>query len=128
MSISVKPYSVISTKLNDTIDIKSELADVKHQNNLFVLVKEFEDLIAHGTKIKCVTTGELFIRLSDDTPIVRSPYRMSAQEREIVKEIIQDLMENGIFLEFCRIFRMPIRLRWSLKKIDNFACVSIFVH
>lgn len=74
------------------------------------LLKEFENIIVTGTKVRPVTSGELCIRLSDETPIVRCPYRMSFHERVIVKNIIVDLLENNIIRESESPYASPITL------------------
>lgn len=67
---------------------------------------EFSDIIVNGTNVRSVTCGELFIRLSDDNPVVQSPYRLSFYERAIVADLIQ----NNIIQESVSPYASPITL------------------
>lgn len=88
----------------------SDLAEVEHINRLANLINEFKIILATGSKVGTVTSGELLIRLSDDTPIVRNPYRMSIHERENLKVIIATLLENGIIQNSESPYASPIKL------------------
>lgn len=107
--LTVIPFDV-ATVNSDEFQIKSDLAEVENQNKLIAVLKEFEEIVAVDSNIRSVNTGELFIQLSDDTPIVRRPYRMSAQERDVVKDIIQDLLKNKIIRESESPYASPILL------------------
>lgn len=56
------------------------------------------------------SSGKLHIRLSDETPIVRWPYRLAAAEREVVKQIIVELLGNNIISECESPYASPITL------------------
>lgn len=49
-----------------------------------------------GTAISTVATGSMHIRLRSDAPVYCRPYKLSINEKLRVREIIQDLLSNGI--------------------------------
>jgi hypothetical protein len=61
------------------------------------LLNEFRDITTSGNNIPSpITTGEFKIRLTSDKEIKYRPYRLSIAERETVRTLIKDLMDNSI--------------------------------
>jgi hypothetical protein len=52
----------------------------------------------------------MHIRLHDDVPVTYRPYRLAYSERNIVRDIVQDLMDNGIVRESESPYSSPILL------------------
>lgn len=53
---------------------------------------------------------EMTIRLSDDTPVTYKPYRLPYSERAVVRELVGELMANGIVTESQSAYASPIVL------------------
>lgn len=90
---------------------------------LMSVINEFSDFLISGTATTTVKTGEMHINLTSDAPVVYHPYRLSYQEKIIVREIIKDLLEKGIVRESESEYASPILL---VKKKDgsNRLCVD----
>lgn len=80
------------------------------------VINEFSEHFISGTATSTVKTGTMHIRLTDDTPIVYHPYKLSYQEKLKVREIIRDLLDKGIIRESESSYSSPIIL---VKKKDG---------
>ncbi|VEN56960.1 unnamed protein product [Callosobruchus maculatus] len=61
------------------------------------LLLEFKDISTSGNKVPTpITTGEFKIRLTSDAEIKFRPYRFSIAEKETIRNLVGDLLENGI--------------------------------
>lgn len=80
----------IAGQLNDELDERQKQA-------LLELLNKYRDCFAESTEElgKCDST-EMKIHLKDDKPVTFVPYRLSFAERAQVREIIEDLLKNGI--------------------------------
>ncbi|KAG6439713.1 hypothetical protein O3G_MSEX001014 [Manduca sexta] len=63
------------------------------------------------------------IMLKDNTPVVYRPYRLAYSERENVKGMIQDMLDNGIIVESTSSYASPIILVQK-KTGDKRLCVD----
>ncbi|CAF4951779.1 unnamed protein product [Pieris macdunnoughi] len=99
------------SNLTPPIEIDTDLTNQSQINEIFYIINEFKDNFTSGNHVSRVTTGELKIRLKNPDKIVqRRPYRLSPVEREKVREMIQDLKENGIIRDSSSPFSSPILL------------------
>lgn len=88
-----------------------DLTDDNQIGELRILLNKFEHLFIHGYPRTRVNTGELEIRLKDPNKCVeRRPYRLSPAEREKVRDIVSELLENDIIRENKSPFSSPIIL------------------
>lgn len=82
----------------------------KELEGLMSVVNEFSQFLISGTAITTVRTGEMEIRLTNSTPVVYKPYRLSYSEKLKVREITQDLLEKGIIRHSNSEYASPIIL------------------
>lgn len=108
ISLTVLPSKVCSAI--EFVDVKSDLVEKTYRERLNELLNKYKFMIKTGTNVSAATSGELRIRLSDETPIVRSPYRLAAAEREVVKKMIAELLRNNIIRESESPYASPITL------------------
>ena len=62
------------------------------------------------------------IHQRDENPVVYTPYRLSYNERKVVRVIVDDLVKNDIVRKSDLPYSSPISL---VKKMVKCACVSI---
>ncbi|KAH9637556.1 hypothetical protein HF086_009620 [Spodoptera exigua] len=87
-------------------DIGSE-----HKTKLMELLNEFRDCFAFSAKeLGCISGTEMNINLSDTTPVVYRPYRLSYSERHVVRDMIQDLTDSEIIRQSSSNYASPIVL------------------
>ena len=80
-------------------------------------MNSFSDYISSSMKrLGNTNTVEMEIKCIVDTPVVLYPYRMAEVERGILREIIQELLNNGIIRESSSPYASPITL---VKKKDG---------
>lgn len=83
---------------------------------LLALLNEFPDTFTTGTATSTVNTGSMEIKLSSDIPINYRPYKLSADEKRRVREIINDLLSKCVIRESQSDYASPIIL---VKKKDG---------
>lgn len=107
----------VNTESSSSSNLETDITDPQQLDTLHEILEQFKDHFTTGNRVSRVTTGELNIRLKNPDKIVqRRPYRLSPLEREKVKEIIQDLKDNGIIRDSSSPFSSPILL---VKKKDG---------
>lgn len=110
------------TSLFENLD--HDLTDENQIDQLFTLLNKFSDLFTRGFPRSRVNTGMLDIRLKNkDKFVERRPYRLSPVEREKVKEIINELINNNIVRESKSPYASPIILV-KKKTGDDRMCVD----
>lgn len=83
----------------------------KDKTRLLQLVNDFRDCFALDSSELGVThVTEMSIRLNDATPVCYKPYRLPFSERAKVREMIGDLLANGIIQESESPYASPIVL------------------
>lgn len=53
-------------------------------------------MFSSGNRINPISTASLRIDPNEETMINRTPYRLSVSEREVIRELISDLLKNAI--------------------------------
>lgn len=95
-------------------DIKAQLnvnLDISINNNLLKLINEYRDCFATNiTETGKTNVTKMSISLTDDLPVTYRPYRMAFTEREVVREVVNDLLENNIIRESNSPYSSPILL------------------
>ncbi|XP_015435727.1 PREDICTED: uncharacterized protein LOC107191251 [Dufourea novaeangliae] len=89
--------------------ILGEVAE-EARSGLRELLERHKDMIAVGSKVRCVSTGQIKIATKEDRAVSYHPYRLSISEREKVREIISELMTNGIIRGSTSSYASPIIL------------------
>ncbi|XP_075990295.1 uncharacterized protein LOC142985939 [Anticarsia gemmatalis] len=94
----------------DKTDIKTGPGlDVKQVERLYYLLQSYRDCFATNlNEIGCATDFKMKIELLDHKPIIYRPYRLSHSEREQVREMIDELLQNDIIQESTSDYASPI--------------------
>lgn len=78
---------------------------------LLNLINEFRHCFAQSTsELGKTDILKMTIKLSDDRPVIHRPYRLSHNERQIVREKVDDLLRNNIIRESNSPYSSPILL------------------
>ncbi|XP_076284313.1 uncharacterized protein LOC143210916 [Lasioglossum baleicum] len=121
ITMTANSFSLTKIKAIDT-DVPPE-----HKAQLSNLLNEFSDTFIDGLPRTRVTTGELKIRLVDPTKTVqRRPYRLSPDERQLVRDKIKEMLEARIIRPSCSPFASPILLDQIARLADTnyFTCLD----
>lgn len=86
------------------------------RDKLHSIIDSFKEYLIEGTAHTTVTTGEMHIELTSDTPIHYRPYKLSIDEKSRVREIVSDLLDKGVIRESQSPYASPIIL---VKKRDG---------
>ncbi|XP_033312187.1 uncharacterized protein K02A2.6-like [Bombus bifarius] len=114
-----KVVNTCSKTPEDEIDINAADTDVigNDKSRLISVLEKFKDSFITGFPRARVSTGQLEIRLIDpNVTVQRSPYRLSEEERRIVRERIDELIKAKIVRPSNSPFASPILL---VKKKDG---------
>jgi hypothetical protein len=87
------------TKTGSTLQYEPPLSHNNEPSTIESILNEFKGMATTGNKIPTsITIGEFKIKLTSDKEIKYRPYRLllSASERDTLKNIIQDLINNSI--------------------------------
>lgn len=94
----------------DMINIDPGISE-DDKNRLTRLLNDFRDCFALTThELGLTNITEMNIRLNDKTPVTYKPYRLPFSERAKVREIIGDLLANGVIRESQSAYSSPIVL------------------
>lgn len=94
----------------DMINIGPKI-DEAGKSQLVSMLNDFRDCFALNTKELGVTNiTEMNIKLNDSTPVTYKPYRLPFTERAKVREIVDELLDNGIIRESQSAYSSPIVL------------------
>lgn len=110
-----------SCELTSNGEISSDLIDTdligEDREALLKLLNKYAECFIEGIPNRRVTTGMIEINLVDPHKTVqRCPYRLAPQEKQIVREKIQELSDAQVIRESSSPFASPILL---VKKKDN---------
>lgn len=100
---NLEPLDEASVNIGDVpLDIR---------NRLIALLDKYRDCIALSTReLGNARTGEIQIKLHDETPFSYRPYRMSHSEQEELKVIVDELLKAEIVRESNSAFASPVLL------------------
>lgn len=88
-----------------------EYLDNKTKDRLDKLLERYRDCFATNLQeLGCTSEAEIKIQLQDSNPVVYRPYRLSFSEREKVREMVGDLLQNDIIQESQSDYASPILL------------------
>ncbi|KAL0894307.1 hypothetical protein ABMA27_014304 [Loxostege sticticalis] len=105
-------------------NLNHDLTDQSQIDQLLTLLNKFSDLFTRGFAKSRVNTGTLEIRLKNkDKFVERRPYRLSPVEREKVREIVSELIENNIVRESKSPYSSPVILV-KKKNGDDRMCID----
>ncbi|XP_045534628.1 uncharacterized protein LOC123721137 [Papilio machaon] len=105
-------------------DINHDLSNTSEIDQLMTLLNKYSTTFTRGYSKTRVNTGQLEIRLKNpDKFVERRPYRLSPVEREKVKEIVKELLDNDIVQESKSPYSSPIILV-KKKNGDDRMCVD----
>lgn len=94
----------------DDIDINPNLKP-QQQQTVLELINMYRNCFARTmSELGCTNVTEMNIELDDTTPVVYRPYRLSHTERERVREMVKDLLDNDIAEESISSYASPIVL------------------
>ncbi|CAG4951995.1 unnamed protein product [Parnassius apollo] len=83
----------------DMLNFGSDITD-EQKGQLLNIVNEFWDCFALDTSELGVTNiSEMQINLLDDSSVTYKPYRLLYSERLIVRDLVNDLLDNKIIQE-----------------------------
>lgn len=100
-------------------DTSDEVVDKLHS-----LLQSYRDCFAFDlSEIGCAKDVEMTVELSDDRPVVYRPYRLSHSEREQLRAIIDDLINNDIIQESNSDYASPV-LMVRKKSGEHRLCVD----
>lgn len=92
-------------------------AQIVLKQRLVEILQEFEGSFATGIATSRVKTGQLEIRLIDPSRTVqRRPYRLSVEEKAVVRDKVKQLLNAGVIRPSCSPFSSPVLL---VKKKDG---------
>lgn len=81
------------------------------KEKLFQLLRRFKHCFASDlTELGCTDVTEMQIELNSDRPVVYRPYRLSHQEREKVRDMVDDMLDAGVIRESISNYASPIIL------------------
>lgn len=104
------PVSKVVNLISLSPDIVNTPLKGQELSDLLQILKRYQRNITTGTSVSSISTAELEIRLKENKIINHRPYRMAHSEREKVKLIIKDLLENKIIRESTSPYASPIVL------------------
>lgn len=110
-----KALKVALAHVVDSTDIVSPLQGIE-RDTLMSVIKDFTDFFITGTATTTVTTGEMHINVTTNTPVAYRPYKLSLAEKLKVREIVNELLSKGIIRESESEYASPIIL---VKKKDG---------
>lgn len=85
--------------------------DDKYKKELVKILTEYRDCISQATnELGCAKSIEMRIELNDDQPFFCRPYRMARAEQEIIKDMVNELLENDIIRESNSNYASPVVL------------------
>lgn len=109
-SISADEHSGINRIDECQINLGESVCE-KYKNKLLNLLQCYEHCFAFNLKdLGCTNITEMSIELTSSVPVVYRPYRLSYQEREKVRGMIDEMLEAGIIRESVSNYASPIIL------------------
>lgn len=102
--------STLTPFLREEININTDLTETQI-NSVVNLINKYRICFAQNlSELGHTNLTEMDIELEDQTPVVHRPYRLSYSERKIVRDMVQELIENDIAEESKSSYASPIIL------------------
>lgn len=106
VSASNRPFSAIEAN-----DVRVGELSCSEKDQLLELLNRFRACFAFSlAELGKTTAGEMTIKLNDDVPVVYRPYRLAIKEKEIVREMVDEMMQNDIVRPSTSAYASPIVL------------------
>lgn len=103
-SESLTPFTIDEVNINPNLTLQQ-------RQNVLNLINLYRDCFAQTlSELGCTNVTEMNIELDDTTPVAYRPYRLSHSERAIVREMVQELLDNDIAEESNSTYASPIIL------------------
>lgn len=101
----------LATPLKETdIRVGDNISPQENQQ-LVSLLNQYRQCFASClSELGTTTVGEMSIKLSSDEPVVYRPYRLSIREKEVVRNMVSELLENGIIQPSTSQYASPVVL------------------
>lgn len=107
----------------DMINVGPKISG-SEKDRLLCLLNDYRECFALSTnELGLTNITEMKIRLNDNTPVTYKPYRLPFSERAKVREIISELLSNGVIRESQSAYSSPIVLVRK-KNGDSRLCVD----
>lgn len=117
----VKPSSIGGVNIDE---IKSRPLNNNDHDSLINLLTKYSNCFVNKTQeLGCTDLLQMKIKLTNDQPIYRQPYRLSHNEQEIVRSKVSELLDAGIIRESESCFASPVILV-KKKNGDSRLCVN----
>lgn len=94
----------------EEVNINEKLSQEQKDSVVSLINKHRHCFAKNLSELGCTNVSEMEIVLSDQTPVVYRPYRLSFSEREKVREIVQELIDNNVVEESTSSYASPIIL------------------
>lgn len=101
--------TVLTVESSEQLPINTELAG-EDLTKLLNIIRKFSSNLITGTAVSTVNTGNMSIKLNNNTPVNYRPYRLSHAETLRVRGIVKDLLDKNIIQESESEYASPILL------------------
>lgn len=106
----IRDSSTLSPFRQGEININPNLSEEQTQR-IVDLINKYRSCFAQNlTELGCTDLAEMTIELEDNTPVVYRPYRMSYVERDTVRKMVKELMDQDVVEESNSSYASPIIL------------------
>lgn len=109
-SQSVEPKEVLNGVDVSQIHVGKSVNETD-RNKLINILKNYEHCFASSLKdLGCTNVCEMSIEVNNKAPIVYRPYRLSHDERQKVRSMVDDMLEAGVIRESASEYASPVIL------------------
>ncbi|KAG7310665.1 hypothetical protein JYU34_003468 [Plutella xylostella] len=110
--LNVRAHSDDSLEAVDAsaLNIDESLSPENRTRLLTLLQKYRRCIAANLSELGCTSAGEMSIELHDPQPVVYRPYRLAIKEKEKVRDMITDLLDNDVIRPSTSAYASPIVL------------------
>lgn len=99
-----RPITLSDLHIDDDLDQSTS-------NSLLLLLNRFRNCFAFSmSELGNCQVSEMSISLQDNDPVVYRPYRLATKEKEIVREMIDEMLENDIIRPSTSPYSSPVVL------------------